>query len=162
MTLFSLHKKIRRNQYGGKYFPHSKVKKIKLSKMTERYTYLYEGTTSLMGLNVWLMCFSESLHTKHAGCLSSRQKSLSFSLCKLQISSDPDERLSFLSFRNDSHKFCNARLNGGFSFEDLLLQTGHSWVFLVLQNCWRHSLQTLWLHDKITGVLKISQHTGQL
>ena len=114
-----------------------------------------------MGLNVWLTCFCESLHTKHTGCLSSRQKSLSFSLCELQISSDPDERLSFLSFRNDSHKFLNARLNGGGFLEDLLLQTGHSWDPLVLQNCWRHSLQKLWLHDKTTGALKISQHTGQ-
>ncbi len=122
---------------------------------------LYDETTSLIGLNLWLSCCFESLHTTHADCLSSRQKSLSFSLCKLQISSDPDERLSFLSFRNDSHKFFNARLIGGWAFEDLLLQTGHSWVFLVLQNCWRHSLQTLWLHDKRTGVLKISQHTGQ-
>ncbi len=122
---------------------------------------LYDETTSSMGLNLWLSCFCELTHTKHTGCLSSRQKSLSFSLCKLQISSDPDERLSFLSFRNDSHKFLNARLRGGTSFEDLLLQTGHSWVFLVLQNCWRHSLQKLWLHDKITGFLKISWHTGQ-
>ncbi len=113
-----------------------------------------------MGLNVWLSCFCESLHTKHTGCLSSRQKSLSFSLCKLQISSDPDECLSFLSFRNDSHKFFSTRLHGG-SWLDNLLQTGHSWVSLVLQNCWRHSLQKLWLHDKTTGSLKISQHMGQ-
>ncbi len=66
---------------------------------------LYDEATSLMGLNVWLTRFCESLHTKHTGCLSSRQKSLSFSLCNLQISSDPDERLSFLCFRNDSHTF---------------------------------------------------------
>ncbi len=116
---------------------------------------LWDESTSLMGLNVWLTCFSESLHTKHTGCLSSRQKSLSFSLCKLQISSDPDECLSFLSFISESHRFFNARLRGGYSFEDLLLQTGHSWVFLVFQNCWRHSLQILWLQDRITGSLKI-------
>ncbi len=114
-----------------------------------------------MGLNVWLTCFSESLHTKHTGCLSSRQKSLSFSLCKLQISSDPDERLSFLSFISESHKFFNARLHRGCSFVDIVLQTGHSWVFLVFQNSWRHSLQILWLQDRIIGSLKISQHTGQ-
>ncbi len=100
---------------------------------------LYDEATSLMGLNVWLTRFCESLHTKHTGCLSSRQKSLSFSLCKLQISSDPDERLSFLCFRNDSHTFFNARLHGGQRFEDLLMQTGHFRVFLVLHNCWRHS-----------------------
>ncbi len=122
---------------------------------------LHEGITSSMGLNVWLSCFCEFIHNTHTGCLSSRQKSLSFSLCKLQISSDPDEHLSFFSFRNDSHKFFNARLTGGSSLEDLVLQTGHSWVFLVLQNCWRHSLQKLWLHDRRTGVLKISWHTGQ-
>ncbi len=85
---------------------------------------LYEGITSSIGLTVWLTCFCEVKHTTHTGCLSSRQKSLSFSLCKLQISSDPDERLSFLSFRNDSHKFFNTRLHGGLSLEDLLLQTG--------------------------------------
>ncbi len=122
---------------------------------------LWDESTSLMGLNVWLTCFSESLHTKHTGCLSSRQKSLSFSLCKLQISSDPDERLSFLSFISESHKFFNTRLRGGSSLDDLLLQTGHSCVSLVFQNCWRHSLQKLWLQDRITGSLKISQHTGQ-
>ncbi len=122
---------------------------------------LWDESTSLMGLNVWLTCFSESLHTKHTGCLSSRQKSLSFSLCKLQISSDPDERLSFLSFISESHRFFNTRLRGGSSLDDLLLQTGHSWVFLVFQNCWRHSLQILWLQDRRTGFLKISQHTGQ-
>ncbi len=122
---------------------------------------LWDESTSLMVLNVWLTCFSESLHTKHTGCLSSRQKSLSFSLCKLQISSDPDERLSFLSFISESHRFFNARLHRGSCFVDLLLQTGHSWVFLVFQNCWRHSLQKLWLQDRRTGSLKISQHTGQ-
>ncbi len=122
---------------------------------------LYDETASVMGLNVWLLCVCESLHTTHTGCLSSRQKSLSVSLCKLQISSDPDERLSFLSFRSDSHKSFNTRLHGGSSLGDLLLQIGHSWVSLILQNCWRHSLQTLWLHERTTGSLKISQHTGQ-
>ncbi len=173
-------------QYGGKYFLQQSLCHMNLSKMAERNIEcmnvmisvlwwfivlymkqeicptLYDETTSLIGLNLWLSCCCELIHTTHTGCLSSRQKSLSFSLCKLQISSDPDERLSFLSFRNDSHKFFNARFTGGRSLEDLLLQTGHSWVFFVLQNCWRHSLQTLWLHDKRTGVLKISQHTGQL
>jgi len=113
-----------------------------------------------MGLNLWLSCFCELIHTTHTGCLSSRQKSLSFSLCKLQISSDPDERLTFLSFRNDSHKFFSTRLFEG-SCLDNFLQTGHSWVSLVLQNCWIHSLQKLWLHVRRTGVLKISWHTGQ-
>ncbi len=161
MTLFSAQKN-RSRQYGGKNFFTAEYMSYEVEQNYRDIPTLYEGTTSLIGLNLWFSCCSEVKHTKHAGSLSSRQKSLSFSLCKLQISSDPDERLSFLSFRNDSHKFCNARFNGGQSFEDLLLQTGHSWVFLVLQNCWRHSLQTLWLHDKITGVLKISQHTGQL
>ncbi len=161
MTLFSAQKN-RSRQYGANTFSQQSICHMKLSKMTEKIPTLYEGTTSLIGLNLWFSCCSEVKHTKHTGCLSSRQKSLSFSLCKLQISSDPDEQLSFLSFRNDSHKFFNARLYGGWSLEDLLLQTGHSWVFLVLQNCWRHSLQKLWLHDKRTGVLKISQHTGQL
>ncbi len=34
-------------------------------------------------------------------------------------------------------------------------------MFLVLQNCWRHSSQKLWLHDRRTGALKISQQIGQ-
>jgi len=114
-----------------------------------------------MGLKVWLACFCESLHTTHTGCLSSRQKSLSFSLCKLQISSDPDESFSSLSFRNDSHKLFNAILGGIVSLEDLLLQTGHSRVSLLLQNCWRHSLQKLWSHDRRTRDLNLSQHTRQ-
>lgn len=114
---------------------------------------LYDGTTSSIGWNVWLACFCESLHTKHTGSLSFRQKSLSFSLCDLQMSSG---ELSLLSLRNDSHKFFKARLYGGSCFEDLLLQMGHSWVFLVFQNCWRHALQTLWLQDRSTGALKIS------
>ncbi len=122
---------------------------------------MYDETISPMGLNVWLSCFCESLHTKHTGCLSSRQKSLSFLLCKLQISSDSDECLSFLSFRSRSHKFFNTRLHRGPLFVHLLLQTGHSWVSLILQNCWRHSLQALCPHDKTSGSLKISLHTGQ-
>ncbi len=110
-----------------------------------------------MGRNLWLTCFSESLHTTHTGCLSSKQKSLSFSLWRLQTSSDPEAPSSV----NDSHTFFNTRLQGGLSFEDLLLQIGQSWVFLVSQNFWRHFLQTLWLHDRITGALNISLHTGQ-
>ncbi len=113
-----------------------------------------------MGLNVLLAYFFLSLHTEHAGFLSFLEKSLSFSQCKLQISSESAERLSFLSFRNDLHKFFNSRLQEGF-FEDVLPQTGHSRVSLVLHNCWRQLLQTLWLHDKRTGALKIAWHTGQ-
>ncbi len=113
-----------------------------------------------MGLNVLLAYICVSLHTEHAGWLSFWERSLSFSPCKLQIFSDPAERLSFLSFRNDLHKFFNTGLQEGF-FEGLLPQTGHSRVSLVLHNCCRHSLQTLWLHDNRTGALKISWHTGQ-
>ncbi len=98
------------------------------------------------------MCFSESLHTKHTDSLSSTQKSLSFSPCTSQTSS---------TFKKDSHRFFNTRFPGGSGLEDLLLQTGHSWVLLLLQKCWRQSLQMLWLHDRNTGDLKISQHTGQ-
>lgn len=103
-----------------------------------------------------------TLHTKQTGCLSSRQKSLRCSLCRLQTSSDPDEEIWLLFFVNDSHAFFKTRLQGGSFLEDLLLQTGHPWVFLVFQKFWRHSLQTLWPHDRITGKMKISQHTGQV
>ena len=37
-----------------------------------------------MGLKLWPVCFSESLQTRHTGCWWSRQKSLSFSECRLQ------------------------------------------------------------------------------
>jgi len=44
--------------------------------------------------------------------------------------------------------------------ENLLLHTGHSWLSLVFQNCWRQSLQALWLHKR-TGALKIALHKRQ-
>ena len=45
-------------------------------------------------LNLWLLCFFESLQTRHAGCWWSRQKSLSFSPCRLQRASDSVEALT--------------------------------------------------------------------
>ncbi len=156
-----MHRKTEVVSMGGNTFSQQSICHMKLNKITEIYLpYMKE----LLHLLVWMCdwCVLVNLCTLNTQAVCPPDRRVWVSLCKLQISSDPDERLSFLSFRNDSHKFCNARFNGGHSLEDLLLQTGHSWVFLVLQNCWRHSLQKLWLHDKITGVLKISQHTGQL
>lgn len=118
---------------------------------------LFSLTASLTGQNLWLLCVLESRHTKHTGCWSSRQKSLSFSLWRWQT----DEDLSLLSCKKLSHRFFRTRFNGGSSLEDLLLQTGQSLDPLFSQNVWIQSLQKLWLQDNTTGSLKTSQHTGQ-
>lgn len=117
------------------------------------------GATSSTGLNVWCRCFSESLHTKHTGWLSSRQKSLSFSPCTSQSTSD-DDCDEPLFCKNDSHTFRSARFVGVWHPANLFLQTGHSWNPLELQNSSKQALQTLWLHNRSTGSVKISQHTG--
>ena len=117
---------------------------------------LRSTAASAMGLNWWFLWSFESRHTRHTSCWSSWQNSLSLSPWRLQ--SAP---LWPLSCKNVSHRFFNARLVGGSSFDDLLLQTGHSLDILVFQNCCRQSLQTLWLHERTTGSLKMSQHTGQ-
>ena len=46
-------------------------------------------------------------------------------------------------------------------FEDFLLQSGQSLICLSAQQLCRQSLQKLWLHDRMTGSLKTSMHTGQ-
>lgn len=119
-----------------------------------QYTFR-SGAASSTGLNVWCRCFSESLHTKHTGWLSSRQKSLSFSPCTSQNTSDEP-----LFCKNDSHTFRSARLAGVWHSVNLFLHTGHSWNPLELQNCFRQALQTLWLHNRSTGSVKMSKHTG--
>lgn len=65
------------------------------------------------------------------------------------------------SFQKASHRFFTDGLLGGSNFEDLLLQTGHSWDPHSFQNPRRQVLQKLWQHDMATGSLKMSQHTGQ-
>lgn len=117
-------------------------------------------TTSSIGQRSWFLCFFDVWQTKQTGCLSFRQKSFSFSWCRLQ-NSDESETFWFLFLRKTSHKFFSTRLHGGSDLEDLLLQTGQSWNALVVQNFTRQFLHKLWLQDNKTGSLKISQHTGQ-
>lgn len=114
-----------------------------------------------MGLNLWLVCLLESLQMRHTASLWSRQKSLSFSECREQRTSDPVELLCSLSWRAASHRFFKARLRGGLLFGDLVLQHGHSNTLLPFHQLLRQTLQKLWLHNRTTGSLKMSWQTGQ-
>ena len=60
-----------------------------------------------------------------------------------------------------SHRFFKAKL-GGLSCGEFVLQIGHSLFCFTVHHCCRQALQKLWLQDRITGCLKMSQHTGQL
>lgn len=114
-----------------------------------------------MGQKLWFACFLEVWHTKHTGWLSFRQNSLSFSWCRKQSPSGPAEFLWFFSSKKASHSFFKIRLQGGSSFEDILLQIGHSRESFCFQNSLRQTLQKLWLHDRITGSQKMLLYTGQ-
>lgn len=127
---------------------------------------LQSFAASSMAMQSWPLCFLESWHTEQIACSSFRQKSMSFSQCRRQNTSDPAEALWFLSCQTASHRFFRQevfrdRLLGGSYFEDLLLQTGHSWDPLSFQNSCRRVWQKLWQNDMATGSLKMSQHTGQ-
>ena len=113
---------------------------------------LYCAASSI-GLKLWLVCVLESRQTIHTGCWWSKQKSFSFSECRLQRASLPAEALSSResSCNKASHRFLNAKLNGGSVFEDLLLQTGHWRIPLSAHQVCKQSLQKLWLHDSTTG-----------
>ena len=111
---------------------------------------------SSMGLNLWSVCFFESLQMTHAGCWWSRQKNLSFSECRLQR-----EALRFFSCKKASQSFFNSWFSGGFFFEDFVLHSGHTRFCLSLHQLFRQSLQKLWLQDRRTGSLKTSWQTGQ-
>lgn len=114
-----------------------------------------------MCLNLWSVCLFESRQTRHTGWWWSRQKRLNFSECRLQRFSRPAATLWTVSSTMDSHRFFNARLRGGLQHESILLQTGHSCGLFLHHSC-RHALHKLWLHDKITGCLKMSRQTGQV
>lgn len=118
-------------------------------------------TASSMEQKLWSVCFLEVWHTTHTGFLSSRQKRLNISLCRLQIISDTGDGVWFLSCKKVWHRFLKAKLMGSWFRADLFLQTGHSLDSLVSQYCSRHTLHTLWLHCRRTGSLKMSKHTGQ-
>lgn len=113
-----------------------------------------------MGQKSCSLCFLEVWQTTHTGSLSTRQKSLKLSPCRLHR---PCRDLSELfPCRTASHRFFNAKFRGKSPFGDFRLHTGHSLDFLTSQNLFRQSLQMLWLHCCITGSLKISQQTGQV
>lgn len=111
---------------------------------------------------LWFRCCFASRHSKHTSCLSCQQKTLSFLLWRAQRLSAPSEHLSLFSFTRDSHRFFSVRLVKGSSWcEEIALQIGHSLDGLVLQNCCTQALQMLWVQVRMTGSLKMSQHTGQ-
>ena len=143
------------------YFYRLVVVLLKLNPLKPHELTVRSDIASSTGWNLWLVCCFESRHTTHTGCLSSRQKSLSFSLCRMQSTSDPAEALWLFSCKKFSHRFFKTTFERGCSRDDLLLQTGHSLDPLVSQYCCRQALQKLWLHDRRTGSLKMSVHTGQ-
>lgn len=118
-----------------------------------------------MGLNLWLLCAFESRHTRHTGSSWSKQKSLSFSACRLQRASDAASGVSALSALSSTavlHRFLSTKLTGGSVDEGIFMQSGQVWVsFSFHHNC-RHSLQKLWLHERMTGSLKISWQIEQV
>ena len=122
---------------------------------------LFSSAASWTGSISCFPCFLEVWQTRQTGIWSSKQKSLSFSLCRLQSTSDPALALWLLSFKNVSQVFLRDRLQGGLLLEDLLLQSGHSWDPFWSQYCCRQTLQKLWLQLRTTGSLKISVHTVQ-
>ena len=131
------------------------------------YTYicsltLWASAASLTGTQLCFLCFSESRQIRQTSCWSSWQKSFSFSLCRLQSSSDAESALWLLSCLKASDRFLSARLRGGSPMGKISLQTGHVCCVLFLHHSWRQDLQKLWPHSKRTGSLKISQHTGQV
>lgn len=95
---------------------------------------------------------------RQTGVWWSRQKSWSFSACRLQKAS---EALRSFSNKKASHRFFTTRLQGGSADEDTVLQTGHSCDAFASHHMFRQFLQKLWLHDRATGCLKTSKQTGQ-
>lgn len=84
------------------------------------------------------------------GCLSSRQKSLSLSPCRLQSTLDRAEALRLLSCKKTSHRLFRAVLGRGNSYNKVLfLQTGNSRDSLYFQHSCRQTLNsrsTCFLH----------------
>lgn len=112
-----------------------------------------------MGQQSWPLCFFDVWQTTQMGCLSFKQKSLSVSPCRWQISWDP---FSFsFPLWNDSQRLFKAKLWLGSSEEHSFLHTGHRKISMSFQHFCRHSSQKLWLHLSTTGLLNMSQHTGQ-
>lgn len=120
---------------------------------------LWSRAASSMGQKSCCLCFFDVWQTTHTGSLSSWQKSLKLSPCRLQ---SPFGGPTLFPFRTASHRFFNARFRGSSPLDDFRLHTGHSRDFLTSQHVCRQPLQMLWLHSCMTGSLKISQQTGQV
>lgn len=95
------------------------------------------------------------------GCLSTRQKSFSFSPCRLQFIFSSSRELCLLTCITASQTFFRAKLEGALDLEVFFLHTGHS-RNPVSQQRFRQLLQKLWLHDSKTGSVKMSQHIGHV
>lgn len=108
-----------------------------------------------MGLNLWFLWVSECKHTTHTGSRWSTQKSVRFSLCSLQWN------LPVLSSKYASQRFLRAKFCGGSPCKNVVLQIGHV-TEVSVHHLWRHALQKLWLHHRITGSWKISRQIGHL
>lgn len=130
----------------------------------KKYFTLNSHTTSPMGWHLCLLCILASRHTKHTGSWSSMQNSLSFSPCRLHSSTEPSEASApgYLSFERVSQRFFKMRLVTSSFSVDIFLQIGHCLHPFVSQYCSRQALQKLWVQVRMTGLLKISQQTGQL
>lgn len=95
------------------------------------------------------------------GCWSSRQKSFSFSPCRLQFSFSSSSELCLLTCMKASQTFFRAKFEGTLDLEAFFLHTGHSRI-PESQQRFRQPRQKLWLHDSKTGSVKMSQHIGHV
>lgn len=95
------------------------------------------------------------------GCWSSRQKSFSFSPCRLQFSFSSSSELCLLTCMKASQTFFRAKFEGMLDLEAFFLHTGHSRI-PESQQRFRQPRQKLWLHDSKTGSVKMSQHIGHV
>ena len=127
---------------------------------SSRSIFLWSRAASSTGLMVQLMCEFECKQMIQTGCWWSRQKSLSFSACRLHRAAGLVESLSVLSGKKASDKFFSGKFRGGSLCEDLLIHIGHSRVVFCVHHIWRQALQKLWPHVSRTGSLKMSWQTG--
>ncbi len=122
---------------------------------------LQSTTASSIGEQSWFLCSLEDWHTTQMGCLSTTQKSFSFSPCRVQLVFSSSSELCLLTCKTASHTFFRAKLDGALDLEAFFLHTGHS-RNPVSQQRFRQLLQKLWLHGSKTGSVKMSQHIGHV
>ncbi|KAJ0047420.1 hypothetical protein NL108_002961, partial [Boleophthalmus pectinirostris] len=103
----------------------------------------------------------EDWQTTQIGCLSTKQNSFNFSPCRQQTVRSSTTIDFLFASTTASQTFFKARFDGGQVLGAFLRHTGHSRM-PVSQQRLRQILQKLWLHDKRTGSVKMSQQTGQV